>query len=151
MQKQDNSKIKELLKNLLRIIAKPGELDDLKGGNPKELKTEVIKNESGSHDSGINATASGAPSVGSSPAFFVTETDFAHLAATLLSMVNESHHSLLSCLAIPQPPVYVQSDTSIFVSLVLFSSSSRSYLVSKNALVFLISPFIVRFYLDSIS
>lgn len=116
MQRQDNAKIKELLKNLLRIIAKPGELDDLKGGNPKGLKTEVVRDESESHDSGINATASGAPSVGCSPAFFVTETDIAHLAATLLSMVNEAHHCLLSCTAIPIPPVYVQSDTRVFVS-----------------------------------
>jgi hypothetical protein len=64
----------------------------------------------------INATASGAPSVGSSPAFFVTEMDFAHLAAILLSIVNEAHHSVLSCPAIPQRPIYVHSHTNIFVS-----------------------------------
>ncbi|KAG0629426.1 hypothetical protein M758_1G102800 [Ceratodon purpureus] len=90
MMKQDNSTIKKLLENLLRIIAKPGELDDLKGGgNSKELKAELVKNEPESCDSEITATASGATSVGSSPAFFVTETDFAHLAATLLSMILE--------------------------------------------------------------
>ena len=97
MQRQDHSKIKELLRNLLRIIAKLGELDDLKGGNPKALKTEVLRGQTESLDSGTTAVASEAPSVGSNPAFFVTDTDFAYLAASLLSMVNDSYRSVLPC------------------------------------------------------
>lgn len=135
MQRQDNSKIKELFRNLLRVIAKPGKLDDLKGGNPKALKTEVVSDEIESLHSATNATASESPAVGSSPAFFVTETDFAYLAASLLSMVNEAYRSLLSCPAIPQTPVCVQSDTSIFCvcSLMFFLKYLSSiYLVSST-------------------
>lgn len=103
MQRQGNSKVKDIFSNLLRIIARLGEVDDLKGVNSKGLEMEVSRDGSESQDPGINATASEASSVSSSRGFFVTETDFAHLAATLLTMVNEAHHSMLSCPTISRP------------------------------------------------
>jgi len=97
MQRQDTPKVKDIFSNLLRIISRQGNLDDLEGKNSEGLKMEVSRDGSESQDPGMNATASGASSAISSPGFFVTETDFAQLAATLLTMVNQAHHSMLSC------------------------------------------------------
>lgn len=87
MQRQGNSKLKGLFITLLRIIARSGGAGDLEGGNLKGRKTEVTRNGSDPHDA---TDASGTSSAVSSPGFFVAETDFAQLAATLLTMVKSS-------------------------------------------------------------
>jgi hypothetical protein len=94
LMRQGNSKLKGLLITLLRIIARSGGAGDLEGGNLKEdgrrRKTEVSRNGLESHDPGTNATeASGTSSSVSSPGFFVAETDFAQLAANLLTLILE--------------------------------------------------------------
>lgn len=89
MQGQKNVKIKELITNLLRLIARVDKLDDLNDGIP-ELRGQPER-----PDSGVDPTTSLLPSASSSPVFSVTDADFAHLAATFLSMVNEDHDQML--------------------------------------------------------
>lgn len=116
MQRQGSSNVRDIFSNLLHIIERPGGLDYLKGGNSKGLKTGVSRDRSDSQDTEMNATASGTSSVISSPVFFVTETDFAHLAATLLTMVNEAHHSMLSYSNISRPLCFSSQTPSSFLS-----------------------------------
>uniref|UniRef100_A0A7I4AJU9 Uncharacterized protein n=1 Tax=Physcomitrium patens TaxID=3218 RepID=A0A7I4AJU9_PHYPA len=80
---QKNVKIKELITNLLRLIARVDKLDDLNDGIP-ELRGQPER-----PDSGVDPTTSLLPSASSSPVFSVTDADFAHLAATFLSMILE--------------------------------------------------------------
>lgn len=66
MQRSGNTKVKDIFSNLLRIIERPGELHDSKE----------------SRDTGTTSEALSVPGI------FISEMDFAHLAASLLTMVN---------------------------------------------------------------